>query len=136
MRPTGVSIIAAFSWLMGAIWALAGLSVIGFTHVGGRLLARLTDANVLQRLTSGLGAAVGAILLLTALVYVVVGFGLWNLKNWARILTLFFVGVALSIGLRGLIEYHHLGRVVRSAIDASILIYLMLPDVSRVFARR
>jgi len=135
MRPIGVSIIAAFSWLMGAVWALAGLSVIGFTHVGGKLLARLTDAHVLQRLTSGPGVTVGAVLLLTALVYLVVGFGLWHLKNWARILTLLFVGIALLIGLRGLIEFHHVSRVVRSAIDACILIYLTLPGVSRVFTR-
>jgi uncharacterized membrane protein (DUF2068 family) len=135
MRPLGVSIIAALVWCMGALWALAGLSIIGFTHIGARLLSRVTDAHLLQRLTSGLGASIGVVLLLTAIVYLVVGIGLWNLKNWARIVTLVFVGLALLFGLRGLVEYHHVGRALRSALDAAILIYLMLPDVSRVFAK-
>ena len=135
MRPLGVSIIAAFTWFMGAAWALAGLSVIGVTHIGAHLLSRVTDPGLLHRLAAGLGTTVGIILLLTAAVYLVVGIGLWNLKNWARILTLVFVGLALLLGIRGLLEHHHLSRVIRSAIDACILVYLMLPNVSRVFAK-
>ena len=74
-------------------------------------------------------------MLLTARVCLVVSIGLWNLKNWARILTLVFVGLPLLLGFRGLVECHQVGRVVRSAADAAVLIYLMLPTLSRVLAQ-
>jgi len=134
MRPLGVSVIAVLTWLLGALWALAGFSVIGFTHLGARLLGSMTDADMLQRFTTGLGSLLGIGLLVLAAFYLIVGFGLWSLKNWARVLTIVFVGIGLLLGLRNFIEYHHTFRVVRTAVDALILIYLFLPDVSRVFA--
>ena len=133
MRPLGVSIIAALTWFLGALWALAGFSVIGVTHLGGRLLSTMAEANILQRLTTGLGAMLGVGLLLVAVFYLIVGFGLWNLKNWARILTIVFVSIGLLLGLRNLIEYHHVFRIVRTAVDGVIVIYLFLPDVSKAF---
>lgn len=134
MRPLGVSIIAAFTWFLGALWALAGFGVIGFSHLGARLLSTMAEGNLLQRFTSGLGTAFGIVLLLLAVFYLIVGFGLWNLKNWARILTLIFVAIGLLLGLRSLIEYHHTFRVLRTAIDAVILIYLFMPGIKSRFA--
>jgi len=133
MRPVGVSIIAALIWFVGALWALAGFSVIGFTHLGGRWLASMSDAEMLGRITSGLGGMLGVGMLLIAVFYLAVGFGLWNLKSWARVLTLIFVVLGLLLGLRSVIEYHHVFRVVRTAVDAAILIYLFMPEVRKVF---
>ncbi len=134
MRPLGVSIIAALTWFLGALWALAGFSVIGFSHLGARLLSSMAEENLLQRFTSSLGTAFGIVLLLLAVFYLIVGFGLWNLKNWARVLTIVFVAIGLFLGLRSLIEYHHTFRVLRTAIDTVILIYLFIPDVRKRFA--
>ncbi len=133
MRPVGVSIIAALVWFVGALWALAGFSVIGFTHLGGHLLASMSEGEMLGRLASGLGGMLGVGLLLIAVFYLTVGFGLWSLKNWARVLTLIFVVMGLLFGLRSMIEFHHVFRLLRTAVDAAILIYLLMPEVRKVF---
>ena len=134
MRPVGVSLIAALTWFLGALWALAGFSAIGFSHLGARLLSTMAEGNFLQRFTASLGTALGIVLLLLAVFYLIVGFGLWNLKNWARILTIIFVALGFLLGLRSLIEFHHTFRVIRTAIDAVILIYLFMPEVRKQFA--
>ena len=134
MRPLGVSLIAGLTWLLGALWALAALSVIGFSHLGARILSTMSEGNLVEKFTSGMGMAVGVLLLLVAVVYVIVGLGLWNLKNWARMVTMFFVALGLLLGLRSLIEYHHLFRIVRTVVDLAIIGYLLMPDVKKVFA--
>jgi hypothetical protein len=134
MRPLGVTLIAAVTWCMGAFWALVGLSIIGFSHLGARMLSAMTEGTGLQRFTVGVGTVFGAGVLLLALFYAIVGFGLWKLKNWARVITLVFVGIGVLFGLRSLIEYHYVFRMLRTVLDAVILIYLLLPGVSRLFA--
>jgi uncharacterized membrane protein (DUF2068 family) len=133
MRPLGVSLIAALTWFLGALWALAALSVIGFSHLGARLLSSMSEGHALDRIAAHMGTVVGVLLLLAAAVYVVVGIGLWNLKSWARMLTIFFVALGLLFGLRGLIEYHHVFRMFRIAVDVAIIVYLLMPDVKKVF---
>jgi len=135
MRPLGVSLIAGLTWLLGALWALTAVSVIGFSRLGARILSTvISEGNLVEKFTSGMGMAVGVLLLLVATVYVIVGLGLWRLKNWARMVTIFFVALGLLLGLRSLIEYHHLFRIVRTVVDLVIVAYLLLPDVKKVFA--
>jgi|SRR5579863_2535693 predicted membrane protein DUF2127 len=134
MRPLGVSLIAALTWILGLLIAIGGVTVIGFSHFGARLLATLSEGNLAERFLSSMGTLVGLLLLVIAGLYVFVGFGMWNLKNWARQLTLFFAALGLLLGLRSMIEYHHFFRVVRTAADAVIIVYLLLPDVKKVFA--
>lgn len=69
-----------------------------------------------------------------ALVYIVVGFGLWALKNWARVLTLILVTIWLLFGLLGLLRHPTAWHMIRMLVDVVILVYLMLPDVKRLFA--
>jgi|HubBroStandDraft_6_1064221.scaffolds.fasta_scaffold408006_1 uncharacterized membrane protein (DUF2068 family) len=133
MRPLGVSLIAVVTWFLGALWALAALSVIGFSHLGARLLSSMSEGHALDRITAHMGTVVGVLLLLVAAVYVVVGIGLWNLKSWARMLTIFFVALGLLFGLRGVIEYHHVFRMFRMVVDVAIIVYLLMPDVKKVF---
>ncbi|HKH99656.1 MAG TPA: DUF2127 domain-containing protein [Candidatus Sulfotelmatobacter sp.] len=133
MRPLGVSLIAGLTWFLGALWALAAVSVIGFSHLGARLFSSMSEGRLLERITAGMGTTVGVLLLLVAVIYVAVGVGLWNLKSWARMATIFFVALGLVLGLRNLIEYHHVLRLVRTVVDVAIVAYLLMPDVKKVF---
>jgi uncharacterized membrane protein (DUF2068 family) len=67
-------------------------------------------------------------------VYIVVGFGLWSLKNWARMLTLILASIWLLFGLFGLLPHPTPWHMIRTLVDVAILVYLMLPDVKRLFA--
>ena len=96
-RPTGVTILAVLAFIG------AGLLVVGalFGLLGGMLVSTMSASRM--GMIAGVGAAVLAVfLLIFAAVDVVVGVGLWKLKNWARILTivldrLAFLGSVLSI---------------------------------------
>ena len=134
MRPMGVSAIAALTWIRGALYALGGLALLGIGHFSARLIAAVASDSFLESLVSRLGKALGIGALVIALVCAVVGFGLWGLKNWARILTLIFVGLWFVVGLIGLVHHPTTWHMVRAAVDVVILVYLMLPNVKRLFA--
>jgi hypothetical protein len=56
------------------------------------------------------------------------------MKNWARTLTLIFAVIWLASATVRLISYPSPFHALRAAVDVAILVYLMLPDVSRAFA--
>jgi len=134
MRPMGVSAIAALMWVRGALYALGALALLGIGHLSARLISAVASDSFLEGLVSLLGKALGITALVLALVYAVVGFGLWALKNWARTLTLIFVALSLVMGLLGLARHPTSWHTVRAAVDVVILVYLMLPNVKRLFA--
>jgi uncharacterized membrane protein (DUF2068 family) len=133
MRPIGVTAIAILSWLRASLYALGGLMLIGVGHLSARLMSTIASDSFLESLLSRVGKALGIGALLIALVYIVVGFGLWQLKNWARALTLALVGIWLLFGLLGLLRHPTPWHMVRVLVDVAILVYLMLPDVKRLF---
>jgi uncharacterized membrane protein (DUF2068 family) len=62
------------------------------------------------------------------------GFGLWAMKNWARVLTLIFAVIWLASAMLRLIHFPTPFHLLRAAVDVAILVYLLLPDVKRAFA--
>lgn len=133
MRPVGVSLIALLHWLRGAVYAIAGLAVLGLTHLGTRFMSAATSDTLLGRMATGLGKTVGISLLIMALIWIVLGLGLWTTKNWARVLTILLMGLLLILHLLGLARFPTPWHILRVLIDAAIVIYLLLPDVKRVF---
>jgi hypothetical protein len=57
-----------------------------------------------------------------------------GLNNRARVLTLFFVGLALLLGMIGLVRHPTAWQLVRMLVEVAILVSLMLPNVKRLFA--
>jgi hypothetical protein len=134
MRPLGVTAIAILTWVRGAFYAWAGLAILGIGHLSGRLVAAVASDTSIENLVVRLGKVLGICALLVAVVYVIVGFGLWALKNWARVLTLIFVALWFLVGLIGLLRHPTPWHMVRSVVEVAILVYLMLPNVKRLFA--
>jgi hypothetical protein len=86
-KPLGVAIIAICSFLGAAVGALMG------THP---LLALIRQQVQTSGASSG-WAEIGAALVLFSFVfpilYALAGWGLWNLKNWGRVLTIVLAGI-------------------------------------------
>jgi hypothetical protein len=133
MRPIGVTAIAILTWLRGSLYVLGGLMLIGVGHFSAKLVSAVASDSFFETLLSRLGKTLGIGALMIAVVYVVVGLGLWWLKNWARMATLILVTIWLLFGLVGLLRYPTAFHIVRVLIDVAILFYLMLPDVKRLF---
>jgi uncharacterized membrane protein (DUF2068 family) len=134
MRPWGVTAIAILTWIRGALYALAGLAILGIGHLSARMMAPVTGEASLQNVVVGLGKVLGIGALLVAVAYVVVGVGLWGLNRWARVLPLFFVGLAFLLGMIGLVRHPTAWQLVRMLVEVAILVYLMLPNVKCLFA--
>ena len=126
--------IAVFTWIRGALYTVAGLAILGIGHLSARLLSAAASDSFAETLVSRLGKALGVGALVIAAVYVVVGVGLWGLQNWARVLTLVFVGLWFVVGLVGLARHPSAGHVVRTLVEVVILVYLNLPETKRVLS--
>jgi uncharacterized membrane protein (DUF2068 family) len=135
MRPLGVKLIAAVHWLRGAAYAIGALALLGLLHLGTRFMSAIANDTFLQRLTTGLGNTLAIGLLLFALFWIVLGFGIWAMKNWARVrvLTLVFAVIWLLWGLMKLSHFPTPWHIARVIVDLAIVVYLVLPDVKRLF---
>lgn len=82
----------------------------------------------------------GVFIIIIGGVSALVGFGLWNLKNWARIVSLVLFGLSIAmqlLGLLGSLAHFNVFAVVWSmfwiAVDAFVIWYLLKPEVRAAF---
>jgi hypothetical protein len=140
-RPVGVTILAVLYFLGAVGCLLAGILMI----VGGGFMATLISqqtqaSGVGAGFLAGLGAVLGVVIFIFAALYVLLGWGLWKLKNWARIVTIVLAALGIAGALLGLAgAFLHFGMfllvltLVRLAICGLILWYLLQPNVSAAF---
>ena len=136
-RPTGVTILAVLAFICTGLAVLAALV---FFFMGG-MLSQMAESAGMGAMLAGAGAFVGVIALILAGVYLLVGIGLWKLKNWGRILTLVLVALGLlsaAMGLFSTLSPFQLGLFVWQlfvcALDIWIITYLLKPHVKQAFS--
>jgi hypothetical protein len=131
-RPIGVSIIGVV-----VFFCAASILLIGIVSVLG-------GAAFIQSVGHGarIEIVVGAIYILYAVICGVAGFGLMELRNWGRILTIVLLALAAAseviVLLKALLGTGSIGEVLGSGllivlIDVSGLWYLLRVDVKQVF---
>ena len=141
-RPVGVTVLAILNFIGAAFCVLGGIAMI----LGGGGIATLINQQGGQGsagaagILAGLGAAAGVFIIIIGGVGALVGFGLWKLKEWARIISIVFAGIGAAmqlLGLLGSLAHFNLFAVVWSlfwlAIDALIIWYLLKPEVKAAF---
>jgi uncharacterized membrane protein (DUF2068 family) len=90
-----------------------------------------------------LGAAAGVFIIIIGGVAALVGFGLWKLKEWARIVSIVLAGISAALQLLGLLgslahfnAFAVIWGVFWVAVDAFIIMYLLKPEVKAAFQQR
>jgi uncharacterized membrane protein (DUF2068 family) len=136
-RPFGVTLLGILSWVDAVLAALLGLALLG---VG---LAVLLHPDRQREVAAGgvLGGvliAIGAFVLILAVIQAVVGWGLLSLQSWAWtvavVVNLFSAaGDVINLLARG---SNIFGTLLSLAISLVILFYLFSADVQRAFGRR
>jgi uncharacterized membrane protein (DUF2068 family) len=140
-RPVGVTILAILYFLGAVCCVLGGIGVIA----GGGFMA--TIANQAKEagpgaagLIAGLGAVFGVILLIVAALYALLGWGLWKVKNWARIVTIVLLAIGIVfqlLSVLGTLAHFNLFALIWilfwTAIDVLIIWYLVKADVKAAF---
>ena len=141
-RPVGVTILAILDFIGAAFCLLGGIGMI----LGGGFIATMMSQQGGQGSAgaagffAGLGAVAGVFIIIIGGVCALVGFGLWKLKNWARIVSIVLLGIGVAVqllGLLGTLAHFNLFAFVWSvlwiAVDAFIIWYLLKPEVKAAF---
>jgi len=143
-RPVGVTILAILNFIGAAFCLLGGIGMI----LGGGVIATMLSQQGqgsagAAGILAGLGAAAGVFIIIIGGVSAFVGFGLWKLKGWARIVSivLFVISAAMQLlGLLGTLAHFNLFAVVWSlfwvAVDAFVIWYLLKPEVKAAFQQQ
>lgn len=150
-RPGGVTMLAILHFLEAILFLLVGvmlfLVVQLLAQVGADAvqqapdeMTRRTMTLLLEWIQGGEMVAVYAVIVVLALVFIVVGVGLWRLRPWSRVLTLGLMALRLLLLLPGLIfslvQFEPLlltGQLVFALLYAWIVWYLFQPEVKRAF---
>jgi len=133
VRPVGVSIVAILNWFHAALFSFGGLVLIVVGHLSGRAMSALGSGPLAERLLAALGKTLGFAALLIAVLWLAAGVGLWTLKNWGRSLTLGLTGLWLVFGLFGLLHRPFPTHLLRVIVDVAIVVYLLTPEVKKLF---
>jgi hypothetical protein len=127
--PLGVALLAIWEYLCAAGSFAAGLAYLVWPSATTSILqwfdTQGNDDPTSHSFSVRLGFA--AALLLGALLLYFLGRGLWTLKNWARMLTLFFSGLDLIVGGPP-------SKIVSRTVSLVTICYLLTPGVKAAFA--
>lgn len=140
-RPVGITILAILNFIGAAFCLLGGIAMI----LGGGFIATMMSQQSagVSGILAGLGAAAGVFIIICGGLAAAVGFGLWKLKGWARIVSIVLVGINGAfqlLGLLGSLAHFNAFAVIWTvfwiAIDALIIWYLLKPEVKAAFQQR
>lgn len=139
-RPTGVSVIAVLCFLGAAFCLIGGIGLIAGGGFLATMLSQQAEGAGMASLVASMGAALGVGILVFAVLYGVVGWGLWVLKDWARIVTIVLSAIAALLQLPGLFTtllHFRIGAFIWIAfwlgVYVAIIWYLLKPEVKGVF---
>ncbi len=135
-RPTGITVLALIYIALAALSLLWSLTVFGF----GGLAATFGSLFGAQSIaTTGVNSVVsGTLGIITAIVELIVAFGLWKLRPWAWLLAIIAIGLNVVGGVLGMFSgglWTFCCGVFGLIIPAAILIYLLRPHVRQAFGR-
>jgi len=130
MRPLPVTLIGFYQILRGVLYGIFGLSILLFSHLAVKLISLAAEGSAMQRFLAGFGHFAAIVVLGAAALHVVAGYGLLQMQNWARLLTLLFSAIGIVLLLPFL---HAFFPLVFAFINGFSIIYLVMPSTKRLF---
>ena len=132
MRPLGVTLVGFYQILRGVIGLLFGLSVLLFTGLAAKLASLAAEGNAVENLLRGFGHVAGLVIIVFAVVHMAAGYGVLQMQNWGRLLTLLFSAIGLVLVLPGVV-HANIFSLFFGAINAACIFYLAMPPIKRAF---
>jgi hypothetical protein len=138
-RPTGVTIVAVFTFLGAVILALGS---VAFFCVAAMGMTGIDAGDPVSVAIAGMAVAGGFSLLVLAGVAVCLAIGVLKLREWARIVSIASIGAGIGCTFVSLFGF----RVVFPAVPSAVchllvtaaavwmLVYLTLPRVKQAFS--
>ena len=132
MRPLGVTLVGFYQILRGLLGLLFGVSVLAFTGLTAKLASLAAEGNAVERLLRSFDHAAGLGIIVFAIIHILAGYGLLQMQNWGRLLTLLFSAIGLVLLLPGLV-HGGVFSVIFGVINGASIFYLVMPPIKRAF---
>jgi hypothetical protein len=132
MRPLGVTLVGFYQILRGVIGLVFGLFVLLYNGPANKLASLAAEGNAVERLLGALGHAAGLVIIVFVIVHMLAGYGVLQMQNWGRFLTLLFAAIELVLILPGVV-HANIFSLLFGAMNAVCIFYLAMPPVKRAF---
>src|ERR1700691_1468105 len=99
MRPLGVTLVSLYQFLRGFIGLVFGGFVLFFDGPANKLVSVAAVGNPVERFVGHFAHHAGIIIIALALVHLVAGYGLLQMRKWGRALTILFSAIELALVL-------------------------------------
>nr|MDO8082606.1 hypothetical protein [Candidatus Freyarchaeota archaeon] len=111
------------------------IMILGILIIVGGIIALILAAPTLMNLQEGFSPIIGIVGIIVGAIYLMLGFGLWMLKNWARILTIILAILTIIGSILGLFIFPigTVAGVIGLFLSIIIIVYLTREDVSAYF---
>jgi len=105
-----------------------------FTGLAAKLASVAAEGNAVGRVVHGLGHATGLVIIGFAIVHVLAGYGVLQMQNWGRLLTILFSAIGGGTGAGSSRMVHaNVSFLAFGLINAACILYLSMPPIRRAF---
>ena len=132
MRPLGVTLVGLYQILRGVIGLVFGLSILLFAGLAAKLASLAAEGNAVENILHRFGHLAGLGIIVFAVVHMIAGYGVLQMQNWGRLLTLLFSAIGLVLVLPGVFVANSFSLLF-GAINAASIFYLAMPPIKRAF---
>jgi hypothetical protein len=132
MRPLGVTLVGFYQILRGLLALLFGVSILLFTGLEDQLASLAAEGNAVENSLRGFGHTAGLVVIVFGIIHMMAGYGVLQMQNWGRLLTLLFSAIGLVLVLPGVI-HANIFCLFFGAINAACIFYLAMPPIKRAF---
>ncbi len=123
-RPDGVLVIALYHLVIGVLIGMGICALLTIPFIVGVAASGDPDARVAVPIVGGIMVLAAGFLFLLALANILVGWGLWQMREWARI-------AAIGLSVLRLLNFP-----VGTIIGGLIIWYLLQPQTVAAFQAR
>jgi hypothetical protein len=136
-RPTGATVITIIETILGVLISLAALAAMFVGSLAGGLggLSNVENGAAVGGILAGVGFVFGIILVLIAILYFAIAYGVWKGRGWAWMLGMIVSIIAIVFGVLGLTGGISVGSIISLALPIIVVYYLWQPDVKRWLGR-
>ncbi len=132
MRPLGVTLVGCYQILRGVVGLVFGLSILLFTGLAAKLASLAAEGNAVENILHRFGHLAGLGIIVFAIVHMIAGYGVLQMQNWGRLLTLLFSAIGLVLVLPG-VFVANIFCLLFGVINATCILYLAMPPTKRAF---
>ena len=132
MRPLGVTLVGCYQILRGVLGLVFGLSILLFAGLAAKLASLAAEGNAVENILHSFGHLAGLGIVVFAVVHMIAGYGVLQMQNWGRLLTLLFSAIGLVLVLPG-VFVANMFCLLFGAINAVCIFYLAMPPIKRAF---